>query len=84
MPKSSKKEKKRDDADVLEQLRKLAKKQKDKQLRSEKKRTGSNSQAKMPMTKEAYEKQRSIIKTEYDAQTGRMRYDKNDTGRAVH
>lgn len=74
MPKSSKeKTDKNKDIDVLEQLKKLAKKQKKKILKSSNKKESKADNAMIPMTKEAYEKQRSIIKTEYDAQTGRMR-----------
>lgn len=82
MPKSIK-EKKKDDHDILEKLRKLAKEHKEKETSSSshdkdrkkrhkhKKHSISNSNS--PMTKEDYEKKRSIITTEYDEETGRMR-----------
>lgn len=57
---------------MLEQLRKLAKKHKKSKEKSSKKT--ATDKAMIPMTKDEYEKKRSIITTEYDAQTGRMRY----------
>ncbi|KAK4509069.1 serine/threonine protein kinase, AGC [Mucor velutinosus] len=60
--------------DVLEQLRKLAKKHKKSKDKSSKKPSAKAADhAMIPMTKDEYEKKRSIITTEYDAQTGRMR-----------
>ncbi|CEP19094.1 hypothetical protein [Parasitella parasitica] len=58
---------------VLEQLRKMAKKHNKKSTKSSKKTKARANDSMTPMTREAYEKQRSIITTEYDAQTGRMR-----------
>ncbi|GAN04696.1 hypothetical protein MAM1_0071d04160 [Mucor ambiguus] len=57
--------------DVLEQLRKLAKKHKKSKDTSSEKAASCN--AMTPMTKDEYERKRSTITTEYDAQTGRMR-----------
>lgn len=72
---SKKHSKKQDKPDVLEQLRKLAKKhKKSKEKSSKKTATAATDKAMIPMTKNEYEKKRSIITTEYDAQTGRMRY----------
>ncbi|KAL7314891.1 hypothetical protein PS15m_006406 [Mucor circinelloides] len=68
---SKKHSKKQDKPDVLEQLRKLAKKHKKSKEKSSKKT--ATDKAMIPMTKDEYEKKRSIITTEYDAQTGRMR-----------
>ncbi|CAO0799216.1 unnamed protein product [Mucor circinelloides] len=71
---SKKHSKKQDKPDVLEQLRKLAKKHKKSREKSSKKTaTAATDKAMIPMTKNEYEKKRSIITTEYDAQTGRMR-----------
>lgn len=64
--------------DVLEKLKKLAKEQKDKDLKKEKskkeKKNKKDKDVRTPMTKEDYEKKRSVIRTVYDADTGRMRY----------
>lgn len=71
---SSKHSKKHDKpSDVLEQLRKLAKKHKKRKDTFSKKAATTNN-AMIPMTKDEYEKKRATITTEYDAQTGRMRY----------
>lgn len=71
--------------DVLEKLKKLAKEQKSKDLKREKKHRKDKKKHKedkekekkrdvrTPMTKEDYEKKRSVIRTVYDADTGRMR-----------
>ncbi|CAO3645260.1 unnamed protein product [Mucor hiemalis] len=63
--------------DVLEKLKKLAKEQKDKDLKKEKskkeKKNKKDKDVRTPMTKEDYEKKRSVIRTVYDADTGRMR-----------
>ncbi|KAL9558465.1 hypothetical protein MBANPS3_000883 [Mucor bainieri] len=75
----SKSTSKKQPKDVLDQIRKLAKKHNKKSKHtsssssSSKKATSSSSKMMVPMTKEEYEKKRSTITTEYDAQTGRMR-----------
>lgn len=80
MPKTSKQDDKKRNDNVLEQLRKLAKEHnkkqkesKDKDRKRKEKKHRSEEKSMTPMTKEDYEKKRSIIKTEYDPDTGRMR-----------
>ncbi|KAI8981675.1 nuclear RNA-splicing-associated protein-domain-containing protein [Mycotypha africana] len=73
-----------DDIDILDQLKKLAKEHnaKEEKMVKNTSRTSAHprhhkgdrrEEVMTPMTKEDYEKQRSIIRTELDPQTGRMR-----------